>query len=281
MSMIRVMATALVAACVFSCNPTNPKFAFNQPEQRGRLEKNGLRFVIMPDPSAEIIEVDVRYEVGSKEDPPGRAGLAHLVEHLMFQQRQAGPDQPSVGVVLRQATLYHNAFTNWDSTHYQAKVRPESLETLIAIEAARLVSGCETIGNEVFLREREVVRNEVRQRLGSPEGQMLVRLLEDVYHEGHPYRRMVGGDDEQLAKIELADVCQFMRDHYVLERVTVIVAGKLDETAAGQFVGRTLGTLPARRGAPRTPVPEVSYQGRPRLVKHELDVDENSVTVVW
>src|SRR6186997_3085703 len=108
----------LVAAIgVLACGPPPaPNFALSLPERHARLD-NGLRVVLLPDPSAELVEVDVRYEVGSKEDPPGRAGLAHLVEHLMFQQ-QAGPDQPSVAAVLQQSTLSHNAFTSWDSTHY-------------------------------------------------------------------------------------------------------------------------------------------------------------------
>jgi zinc protease len=182
----------------------------------------------------------VRYEVGSKEDPPGRAGLAHLVEHLMFQQ-QAGPDQPSVAAVLQESTLSHNAFTSWDSTHYQAKGRPEALETLLGLEAARLAGGCDGFSQAVFLREREVVRNEIRQRLGTSDGQVLVRLLEDVYPPGHPYRRMIGGDDEQLARIEMSDVCRFLRDYYVPERATVIIAGKLDEVAARAAAARLSG----------------------------------------
>ena len=112
MSMIRVMATALAAVFVLACNPSNPKFAFNQPEQRGRLEKNGLRFVILPDPTTQLVEVDVRYEVGSREDPPGKAGLAHLVEHLMFQQKPDGPTTKPLFHFLLQASVFVNTYTN-------------------------------------------------------------------------------------------------------------------------------------------------------------------------
>src|SRR5215207_9787211 len=73
-----------------ACTQTTPKIAFKHGETRGRLGKSGLRFVVMPDATTEIVEVDVRYEVGSREDPPGKAGLAHLLEHLMFQLR---PDE--------------------------------------------------------------------------------------------------------------------------------------------------------------------------------------------
>src|SRR5262245_34013823 len=123
MSMTRVMAAALCAASVLSCNPTNPKFAFNQPEQRGRLDKNGLRFVIMPDPTTQLVEVDVRYEVGSREDPLGKAGLAHLVEHLMYQQKPDGPTTKPLFFFIEQLSTFVNAYTNWDSTHYMITSR--------------------------------------------------------------------------------------------------------------------------------------------------------------
>jgi zinc protease len=276
-----VRAHVLVAAAVACGPPPPPKYTVTMPERHARLD-NGLRVILLPDASAELVEVDVRYEVGSKEDPPGRAGLAHLVEHLMFQQRQAGPDKPPLGVVLRSSSLYHNAFTTWDGTHYQTMARPDALETLIGLEAARLATGCDTITEKIFLREREVVRNEVRQRIGAPDGQMLVRLLEDLYPEGHPYRRTIGGDDTQLTAITLADVCAFMRAYHVPERVTVIVAGKLDEAEAGRLVARYLGTLPARAGAPLVPVPPLSYEKLPRRrIDREMDLDESSVTVAW
>jgi hypothetical protein len=100
MSMTRVLATLF--ACVFaltalSCSsPSSPKFALKAAEKRGRLEGNGLRFVIMPDESTQLAEVDIRYDVGAREDPPGRAGLAHLVEHMMFQTRPDGPNTPPI-----------------------------------------------------------------------------------------------------------------------------------------------------------------------------------------
>jgi predicted Zn-dependent peptidase len=119
-----VRAHVLVAAAAVACGPPPaPKYAIHMPERHARLDErharldNGMRVVLLPDASVALVEVDVRYEVGSKEDPPGRAGLAHLVEHLMFQQRQAGPDKPPLGAALRTSSLYHNAFTTWDGTH--------------------------------------------------------------------------------------------------------------------------------------------------------------------
>src|ERR1043165_73693 len=136
--MAKRVAMVAVAAALASCSPTPPKIVFKHGEIRGRLEKNGLRFVVMPDPSTPLAEVDVRYEVGSREDPPGKAGLAHLVEHLTFQQRPDGPDAKPLMHGLQQAALNMNAYTNWDSTHYMSNARAELLDALVKVEAMRM-----------------------------------------------------------------------------------------------------------------------------------------------
>ncbi|HEY4178618.1 MAG TPA: insulinase family protein, partial [Kofleriaceae bacterium] len=109
---------ALLGVLLGSCSPEAPRFAFKTAERRGVLKSNGMRFVIMPDPSTELVEVDVHYDVGSREDPQGKAGLAHLVEHLMFQPRPDGPNTPPIFQTLLDMASFMNAFTNWDSTHY-------------------------------------------------------------------------------------------------------------------------------------------------------------------
>src|SRR5688572_9984074 len=107
---------ALLVLC--ACAPVEtPTFKLKHSEQRGRLDANGLRFVIMPDPTTTLVEVDVRFEVGAKEDPRGKAGLAHLVEHLLFQIRPAGPNTPTLMDHLNQLAVARNAYTTWDKTH--------------------------------------------------------------------------------------------------------------------------------------------------------------------
>ncbi|MGH2898209.1 MAG: M16 family metallopeptidase, partial [Solirubrobacteraceae bacterium] len=158
----RVLVVAAVVGGVACGDTSVPKIAFKQPEVRGRLQKNGLRFVVMPDTTTQLVEIDVRYEVGAREDPPGKAGLAHLVEHLMFQQRPDATTGKSVMQMLQQMTLAMNAYTNWDTTHYMVNARAEMLDPLLKLEAMRMFYRCETIPEEEFLREREVVRNEIR-----------------------------------------------------------------------------------------------------------------------
>ena len=114
-----------------------PKVTFsNGGEHRGVIEANGLRFVIMPDPSTQLAEVDVRYDVGAREDPQGKAGLAHLVEHLMFQTRPDGPNTaPMFQTIIALATDF-NAYTNWDTTHYRMTSQAGNLDAMLKIEVA-------------------------------------------------------------------------------------------------------------------------------------------------
>src|SRR5690349_12766812 len=108
-----------IAMAISACTPKDPKFAFTYAEKRGVLDANGLRFVIVPDKSTQLVEVDVRYEVGSREDPEGKAGLAHLVEHLMFQLKPDGEGTPPLMHFISQLSTQFNAYTIWDYTHYQ------------------------------------------------------------------------------------------------------------------------------------------------------------------
>lgn len=276
---VAVLAATTAAASLAACGPSTPKFAFKHAEQRGRLEKNGLRFVIMPDPSTQMIEVDVRYDVGSREDPPGKAGIAHLVEHMMFQQRPDGPDSPPLWTFLGQLTTYVNAFTNWDSTHYQAAGRVEQLDALLKIDAMRLFYRCQTIPEEQFLREREVVRNEIRQRTGTADGQIPQLVLSSVYPENHAYARMIGGDDQQLSNITLKDVCEFMDKYYTPDWATLIIAGGVSVEEASKSIQKWFGNLERRTPAARAKVAEVRVNKDRKT--YDLDIERPIVSVAW
>jgi zinc protease len=278
--MIHALGKVAVAVAVMSaCAPAAPKLVFTYSEIRGQLPKNGLRFVVMPDPTTQLAEVDVRYEVGSREDPPGKAGLAHLVEHLMFQQRPGGPSARPLAQVLPQLTLNMNAYTNWDTTHFMLNARAGLVDTLVKIEAIRMRDGCRTISEYEFLREREVVRNEIRRGGRSAEARIPELTMSEIYPPDHAYARSIGGDDEQLSTITLRDACEFMRQYYVPERAVVIVAGGFAPEAAIRSIETWFNTLDKRAPVARRAVaPLVVKGGRKTL---ELDVERPWVTVAW
>ncbi len=279
MSMTRVLAAAVCGLFAFSCTPAAPKFAFKHAERRGKLASNGLRFVLMPDETTQLVEVDVRYDVGSREDPPGKAGLAHLVEHLMFQQKPDGPTTPPLMQAINDITTFFNAYTNWDTTHYMMTARIENLDALLKIEAMRMHYGCESISKEEFEREREVVRNEIRQRSGTAEGQIPQLVMSAIYPKGHAYERMIGGDDSQLTSITLEDACKFMKEYYTPANATLIIAGGVAVDPTVEGINKWFAKLENRKTAARVPVKAFEVDRNKK--QYDLDVERPSVHIAW
>lgn len=266
-----------LAAMGVSCGSVTPQYAVKYAEKRAVLHSNGLRVIVMPDDSTELVEVDMRYLVGSREDPAGKDGLAHLIEHLMFDIRP--PEEAgNIMSVLDQAALFYNAYTEWDKTHYQTKARKSDLEKLLKLEAERLFYGCETISPEEFNREREVVRNEIRQR-AKMNGEIPPIILAAAYPEGHPYSRTIGGNDKTLTNITLDDACKFMKDYYVPERAILVVAGNVKSDDVIKLASKYFAPIPKRTPAPRVKVPTVKIPHH--TVVKKLPVDRTTVTVAW
>ena len=270
-------ALAVAVTSTLSCLKT-PHSTVTWIEKRANLA-NGLRLVVVPDPNTTLVQVDVRYEVGSNEDPPGKAGLAHLVEHMMFQHRPLGADKPPTFELIPQVSVAFNAYTTYDQTHYWIRSSKADMESILRVEAFRMASGCETIPREQFDREREVVRNEIRGGNATAEGLIVPLLSADVYPAGHPYSHDTGGNDAQLASITWDDVCDFMTKYYVPERAVVIIAGNVQVEEVGKLVELNFGAIPKRAPAPRVAVSpiQLSY----KRTDHELDIEKPYLFVSW
>jgi zinc protease len=286
----RVVAIA-IAGLLLSCTASSPKFAFKHAERRGVLQSNGMRFVIMPDTTTQLVEVDVHYEVGAREDPQGLAGLAHLVEHLMFQMRPDGPTTSPIFDTLLQLTTFVNAFTRWDMTHYMSMIRADNLDAMLKIEAMRMyyaadlpgttdapAFGCSTLPESEFERERDVVRNEIRA--GSSADDYVEQVVEALmYPKGHAYERLVGGNDVQIASAQLKDACEFMHKYYAPERATLIIAGNVDVDKTVAEIQKWFGRIPKRQAAPRVEVTSFTPPHQRQEVK--ADVERPSVWIGW
>ncbi len=275
---MRKLALLALLGTAVTCTPTVPKYAIKYAEKRGTIEKNGLRFVVMPDATTQMVEVDVRYDVGSREDPVGKAGLAHLVEHLMFQQKPDGPTSPPLMHFIDQLTTFFNAFTEWDKTHYMQLSRADMLDSMLKIEAMRMYYRCQTITEDEFEREREVVRNEIRLQ-GDADGQVEQMLLKAVYPEGHAYARAIGGNDKQIATISLKDACDFMEKYYTPDRAVVVVAGGVDLDRTVAAIEKWFGKMDRRTPAPRVPVAPVTLTAS--RVQYDVDVERPQVLIAW
>jgi len=215
---------------------------------------NGLTIAAVLDDQANEVSVRIRYEVGSGDDPPGKAGLAHLVEHLLFEQPTA-PGGPTVYEQLTQAALSFNSTTRTDATTYWETGLAPQLEALIALEARRLERGCTEITPAVFEHGRAVVRDEMAEHAAAGE----VAFNVAMFGADHPYGRPA--TDAALDGLTLADACAFITAHYAPSRATLAVAGRFNPAALPALVARWFGPIARGLARVRAPLPVRGARG--------------------
>ncbi len=235
---------------------------------------NGLRVVLLADSSSNLVSVDMRYQVGKLEDPPDKPGLAHLVEHMMFE---LGPGRPALKDRLAQVALTFNAYTTWDETHYTALALRDRLPDMIALEAERMAATCNRFDPVVFAREREVIRSELRQRsgVGTAVNDLLRRL---GYGTEHPYARPFDASAASLDELTLDDVCGFIERYYAPERAVLVVTGNFDPDAAKTAAGDAFAAIMPRRTPARPNVPPIALTMG--ASKHTLPVKRAAAYII-
>jgi zinc protease len=195
----------------------------------------GLRLVTYEVPGAPRASLGISWLAGSMDDPPGKEGLAHLVEHLAFRRRVAGG---TVWQRLQSDGVAFNAFTTHDATVYHESGKPEQLRSLLSLEVLRMQQPLEGITQADFDTEREVVVSELRERnqvAGELEAHEVLQA--HLFGAGHPYARGVGGTEASVRSITFADAKAFVDRLYRPERaiVTVISPQPARETARLAF----------------------------------------------
>ena len=240
---------------------------------------NGLRLFVVPDPYTRLVEFDVRHHVGSRDDPEGKAGIAHFVEHLMFQIGADGPDSTRLMQELPRHTLFFNAFTSSDVTHYMHLGLSNELENYFKYTARRLQYDCSEVPEAAFERERDVVRNEHRWRFGGPFGVIYNKVFELAFPKGHPYHSSGASDDHQLASITPQDTCDFIGRYYTAGQADVVITGDVDPAEALKLAKKYLEPLPKRPDGKRRPVPPPAIEGK--TVEVEAPVKKPTALVLF
>lgn len=240
-------AGSALTGCMLSQLPSHQGMVQAPPSSESVVVKwftlpNGLAVAMLPDPHANLVAVDVRYQVGSAEDPPGKPGLAHLVEHLTYVQR-GELDGPTLADRLQLISLDRNGYTTADATHFYSVALAPELDQLLALEATRLDRGCRGIDQATFDRERAIVALEINQR-ARPGAEA---ISAEVFGKNHPYAHSSGGS---VAGLTLADACSFLDAHYAPDRAVLLVGGRFDPAALPAAVAARFGSLHHRaRGA--------------------------------
>jgi len=201
---------------------------------------SGMRVVVEKDATRPLVAVVSVVDVGGTDDPPGKEGLAHLVEHLAFRSIQDQKHPLSDLLEIAGAARW-NATTTWDHTTYYEVGSKDSLDSLLALETARMARPLEGITPEVLEAERQIVKNELLQR--DEQGFVTAisnRMSAAIFPPGHPNSRPVGGTEESIASLTLDDAKAFVKRHYRPERMTLLVAGDLDPALLAKSLGERI-----------------------------------------
>jgi len=203
---------------------------------------NGLRILLLNDPSAEKTLVNLSYQVGSRHENYGESGLAHILEHMLFRGTTTLPAEK------RELEMTHrgingNATTNPDVTQYFQTFasRADTLHWVLQMEADRMRNAA--ITNEALATEMKVVRNEMERGENKP-ARMLQQKMRAVAYDWHGYGRSTIGARSDVEHISPLALRQFYDHYYQPDNATLIVAGRFDEDTTLQAIQRSFGTLP-------------------------------------
>jgi zinc protease len=239
-------------------------------DYRTRTLANGLRVYSIQDRASPNVSVQVWYDVGSKDDPRGRSGFAHMFEHLMFKStRNLVPEQ--LDRLTEDVGGFNNASTADDYTNYYEVVPANHLERLLWAEAERM--GSLVVEPAFFASERDVVKEELRSRvLAQPYGKLFYLYLPQVSYQQHPYARPGIGSIEDLDAATIDDVRAFHATYYRPDNAILVVSGNFEEAQLDAWVDRYFAPI----ARPSFAIPRVTVEEPDRTAARSLTVYERN-----
>jgi zinc protease len=238
-----LVATTTLFALIFAAATTvrgDTRTGLFDPQQF-TLE-NGMQVVVISDHRAPVVTHMVWYKVGAADDPPGKSGLAHYFEHMMFKGTKNVPAGQFSQTV---ASLggRENAFTSYDYTGYFQTIASAHLETMMRLEADRMANL--VVREEDIAAEREVVQEERRSRLENNPSGLLGEQMNSAQFLSHPYGRPVIGWEHEVAELSRQDLLNFYATHYAPNNAILVVAGDVTLDEARPLSERYYGRIPA------------------------------------
>ena len=218
---------------------------------------NGLEVYTVEDHATPIVAVQVWYHVGSKDDPPGRSGFAHMFEHMMFK----GNERLSADAfdnLTENIGGQNNAYTADDVTVYHETVPSNYLHPIIWAEAERMSSLALNDAN--FSSERDVVKEEYRQRVEANPYGKFYHDIEKKSFAVHPYKRPGIGNIDELDASKLPEIKAFHATYYRPDNAVLVVVGDFKHEELEEWVKKYFGAIPK----PSKPVPRVTVKEPPR-----------------
>ncbi|MGN7771919.1 M16 family metallopeptidase [Phyllobacterium sp. 22552] len=241
--------------------------------------ENGLEVVVIPDHRAPVVTHMLWYHVGSADEEPGKSGIAHFFEHLMFKATKtypAGEFSRKVAEIGGQ----ENAFTSYDYTAFYQQLAPQALEMAMAYEADRMENLI--LNDEVVKTERDVVLEERRSRVDSNPSSLLSEEVNATLYQNHPYRMPVIGWLHEMEKLNLTDALAFYQKYYTPNNATLVVSGDVDSATVKALAEKTYGKVPRRAEPGKRERPQEPEQNTKRTVSlADPRVSQPSFQKMW
>jgi zinc protease len=209
---------------------------------------NGLEVVVIPDMRTPVVTHMIWYKNGSADDPLGKSGIAHFLEHLMFKGTKDHP-QGEFSNLVAELGGQENAFTSYDYTAYFQRIGKEHLGTLMQFEADRMRNLVLT--DEVVTPERDVVLEERRMRTDNDPAAQLDEAVQAALFAHHPYGTPIIGWQHEIESLGREDALAYYDRFYTPENAILVVAGDIEADEVLRLAKETYGKIPARADAPR------------------------------
>ena len=240
---------------------------------------NGLDVILSEDHSTPIVHVNIWYHVGAKDEEVGLTGFAHLFEHLMFQGSLSSPGE--YFTPLQEVGAKINGTTSFDRTNYFETLPSHHLPLALFMESDRMGWLLEVLGQDKLDNQREVVRNERRQRYENPPyGEAWKDLYAATWPTDHPYNHMPIGSHEDLQAASLDTVSDFFKTWYVPNNASLVICGDFDPEPTKALVQELFGSIP--KGPDVThktaPLPKLTES---RELRQYDDVPERKVWLAY
>jgi zinc protease len=233
------------------------------PEVADFTLANGLELIVIPDHRAPVVTHMIWYKVGAADETPGKSGLAHFLEHLMFKGTAKNPTGKFSQVVARIGGQ-ENAFTSQDYTGYYQRVPSDQLKTVVEFEADRM-TGLQ-LTDDVVLPERNVILEEQNQRIGNNPRARLGEQIDAALYLNNPYGKPVIGWRHEMEELSRDDAIGFYRRFYAPNNAVVVIAGDVDPPKARALVEETYGKVPRHNNLP----PRIRAQEPPPVAARSL-----------
>ncbi|MDJ0521973.1 MAG: pitrilysin family protein [Planctomycetota bacterium] len=241
---------------------------------------NGLTVILHENKKLPQVVVNLWYHCGTREEPAGRSGFAHLFEHLMFMGTKRVPGN-QFDVLMESGGGSNNASTWFDRTDYYSWGPARILPTLLWLEADRMEGLAAAMTQEKLDLQRDVVRNERREGYdNAPYGPSEYLFWQLMYPTDHPYHFHVIGSHADLVAATVEDVVSFHQTYYVPNNATLVVAGDFETKQVKQLIEGLFGSIPRGKQPPRRSAPAVGFDRVERVLLKDK-VQFPRITMAW